>query len=94
MGRYWLVGIPPSGHEPPDVGLTRIWKHLERSHHKQRVVNAFARELRMRNRHKSEPRRVRTSQNRASQNCHSYQFADKRAERGYYDESDVVLCVN
>jgi len=30
----------------------------------------------------------------ASQNCHSYQFADKRAERVYYDESDVVLCVN
>jgi len=30
----------------------------------------------------------------ASQNCHSRQFADKRAERGYYAESDVVLCVN
>jgi len=30
----------------------------------------------------------------ASQNCHSCQFADKRAERGYYNESDVVLCVN
>jgi len=30
----------------------------------------------------------------ASQNCHSCQFADKRDERGYYDESDVVLCVN
>jgi len=29
-----------------------------------------------------------------SPNCHSCQFADKRAERGYYDESDVVLCVN
>ena len=30
----------------------------------------------------------------ASQNCHSCQFADKQGERGYYDESDVVLCVN
>jgi len=30
----------------------------------------------------------------ASQNCHSYQFTDKRAERDYYNESDVVLCVN
>jgi len=30
----------------------------------------------------------------ASQNRHSCQFADKRAERGYYDENDVVLCVN
>jgi len=30
----------------------------------------------------------------ASQKCHSCQFADKRAERGYYDESNVVLCVN
>jgi len=30
----------------------------------------------------------------ASQNCRSCQFADKRAEGGYYDESDVVLCVN
>ena len=30
----------------------------------------------------------------ASQNCHSCQFADKRGERGYYDESDVVLYVN
>ena len=30
----------------------------------------------------------------ASQNCHSCQFADIWAERGYYDESDVVLCVN
>jgi len=25
----------------------------------------------------------------ASQNCHNYQFADKRAERGYYDERDM-----
>ena len=24
---------------------------------------------------------------------HSCQFANKRAERGYYDESDIVLCV-
>ena len=30
----------------------------------------------------------------ASQICHSCRFADKRGERGYYDESDVVLCVN
>jgi len=30
----------------------------------------------------------------ASQNCHFCEFADKRGERGYYDESDVVLCVN
>ena len=30
----------------------------------------------------------------ASQNCHSCQFADKRGERGYYDESDIILCVN
>ena len=29
----------------------------------------------------------------ASQNCHSCQFANKLAERGYYDESDIVLCV-
>jgi len=29
-----------------------------------------------------------------SQNCHSCQFADKQDERGYYDESDVVLCMN
>ena len=29
----------------------------------------------------------------ASQNCHSYQFANQQAERGYYDESDIVLCV-
>ena len=27
------------------------------------------------------------------QNCHSCQFANKRAERGYYDQSDIVLCV-
>ena len=25
---------------------------------------------------------------------HSCRFADKRGERGYYDESNVVLCVN
>ena len=24
MDKYRLVGIPPSGREPPDVGLTRI----------------------------------------------------------------------
>jgi len=24
MDKYRLVRIPPSGHEPPDVGLTRI----------------------------------------------------------------------
>ena len=29
----------------------------------------------------------------ANQNCHSCQFANKRAERGYYDESDIVLCI-
>ena len=29
----------------------------------------------------------------ASQNCRSCQFANKRAERGYYDESDIALCV-
>ena len=29
----------------------------------------------------------------ASQNHHCYQFAGKWAERGYCDESDVVLCV-
>jgi len=27
----------------------------------------------------------------ASQNCHSCQFAEKQAERGYYDKSDIVL---
>jgi len=57
----------------------------------------------MRNRHKSEPRPVCVAQNgvvlelrrtAASQNFHSCQFADKRAERGYYDKSDIVLCVN
>jgi len=26
--KYMLVKIPPSGHEPPDVGLTRIRKAL------------------------------------------------------------------
>ena len=29
----------------------------------------------------------------ASQNHHSCHFADKGAERGYCDESDVILCV-
>jgi len=29
----------------------------------------------------------------ASQNCHSCQFADKQAERDYYDKSDVILCM-
>ena len=29
----------------------------------------------------------------ASQNHHCYQFAERWAERVYYDESDVVLCV-
>ena len=29
----------------------------------------------------------------ASQNRRSCEFADKRAERDYYDESDIVLCV-
>jgi len=24
--KYWLLRIPPSGREPPDVGLTRIRK--------------------------------------------------------------------
>ena len=27
----------------------------------------------------------------ASENCHSCQFANKRAERGYYDKSDIIL---
>jgi len=31
--------------------------------------------------------------NAASQNRHNCQFADKRAERGYNNESNVVLCV-
>jgi len=29
----------------------------------------------------------------ASQNCHSCQFANKLAERGYYDESNIILCM-
>ena len=29
----------------------------------------------------------------ASQNRHSCQLADKQAERGYYNERNVVLCV-
>jgi len=29
----------------------------------------------------------------ASQNHHSCRFADKRAKRGYYNKSNVVLCV-
>ena len=29
----------------------------------------------------------------ATQNRHSSQFTDKWAERGYYDESDIVLCM-
>ena len=29
----------------------------------------------------------------ASQNCHTCQFANKQAERGYYDESELILCV-
>ena len=29
----------------------------------------------------------------ASPNCHSCQFANKRVERGYYDESNIILCV-
>ena len=29
----------------------------------------------------------------ASQNCHSCQFANKWAERGYYDKSYIDLCV-
>ena len=29
----------------------------------------------------------------ASQNCHSCQFANKQAERGYYDKSDIVNSV-
>ena len=37
--------------------------------------------------------RVRASQNHSEPNCHSCQFADKWAERGYYDESNVALCV-
>ena len=53
----------------------------------------------MHNRHRSEPRPqngvvLELYRTAASQNCHSCQFADKQAERGYYDESDVPLCVN
>ena len=53
----------------------------------------------MRNRYTSEPRPengvvLELCKTPASQNCHSCQFADKRAERGYCDESDIVLCVN
>jgi len=29
----------------------------------------------------------------ASQNCCSYQLADKQAERSYYNDSDAILCV-
>ena len=33
--KYRLVGIPPDGGGPPDVGFG---KHLGHNHHKQRVV--------------------------------------------------------
>jgi len=74
-------------------------KHIERNHETKEWRNAIACELRTslnldllcvaENGVGLELRRTATSQN-----CHSCQFADKRGERGYYDENDVVLCVN
>ena len=72
--KYRLVGIPPSGHEPPDVNWQGFVKHLERNHDDQRVVKCDCIELRMCNRNKSETWpfvscskwcRVRTSPNRS-----------------------------
>ena len=37
----WCHSHGKYGHEPPDIGLTRIRKHLERNCHTQRAVNTF-----------------------------------------------------
>ena len=101
--KYRLVRIPRSGREPPDVGLTRIRK-APRTH--PSLVNsgkmclhvnyacAIGTRLNLdllcvtQNGVVLKLRRIA-----GSQNCHSCQFANKQAERGYYDESDIVLCV-
>ena len=59
----------------------------------------FACELHMLNRHVSTstlrllPQNGVIRRTTTSQNCHSCQFLDERAERGYYNRSDVVLHV-
>ena len=101
--KYRLVRIPPSSREPPDVGLTRIRKEprtqpSQAKSGKMRLHVNYACAIGTRlnlellcvaqNGVVLELRRIA-----ASQSCHSCQFANKRAERGYYDKSDIVLCV-
>ena len=84
-GQVRLVEIPSNGRGPPEMSdWLGFSKHLEHNHRKQRVVNMFACELCMCNRYTSEPHttfRKELHRTTASQNCHSYQFADKQAER-------------
>ena len=103
MDKYWLVRSPPSDPEPPDVGLTRI-----RSEPRTQPSQAKSGKMRLYVKYacaigtRLNLKLLCVAQNgvvselhryRSSPNCQSCQFANKRAERGYYDESDIVLCV-
>ena len=88
MDKYRLVGIPPAVVSCNMLDWQEFGRHRECNHHKQ---NVFACELHMHNKHTSEP--LELCRTAASQNHHSCQFAAKWGERGYYDKSDVALCV-
>ena len=97
LGKNRLVEIPRSGSEAPDDGFTRIQLITKRPKCCKKECNvrlhvscacAFG------------TRDLWLHQNGfvlaihgivASQQCRSCQYVVKRAERSYYDESDVVL---
>ena len=85
--------FPPSSQVSDSLGFG---KHLEHNHHKQRVVNcACAVGTRLNHDLLCAAQNdvvLKHHKITASQSCHSCQFAVKRAERGYQNESDVILC--
>ena len=92
LGKNRLVEIPRSGSEAPDDGLTRIQLISKRPKCSKKECNVHACAFGTRD--------LRLHQNGfvlaihgivASQQCRSCQYVVKRAERSYYDESDVVL---
>ena len=99
LGKNRLVEIPRSGSEAPDDGFTRIQlitkcpKCCEKECNVRLHVNcacAFGmRDLWL---HQNDVDFVLAIHGIvASQQCRSCQYVVKRAERSYYDESDVVL---
>ena len=97
LGKNRLAEIPCSGSDAPDDGFTRIQLISKCNHHQRKESNV---RLQVNCACAFGTRDLWLHQNGfvlairgivASQKCRSCQYVVKRAERSYFDESNVVL---